>query len=203
MSIANPYKDPDAYGFVTVGGSRLPGILTSIGLPERVYEFAIQNGYGQSKVTIYKGLGLLDGIEVVHFLRAPATATEKDDFEVLRDDFMPFLIPGWPNNLVGKPRAFPLVHPDAQWLGLKRAHLIGFECPKMQAPGDPSRWYKMRFQEDQPQKRIPVGPPEPAKINGPPAPRDAWEATMLDGLAKWKSTDDAPVGGIFGAFFGG
>lgn len=187
MSIANPYKDPDAYGYVTIGGSRMPGVLTALGLPERVYEFAVQQGYGQSKVTVYRTLGLLESIEVTHFLRAPGTPSEKDDFEILRDDFMPFLIPGWPNNLVSKPRAFPFVHPDAQWLGLKRAHLIGFECSKQMTPGDPSRWYKMRFQEDQPQKRIPVGPPEPAKINGPPAPKDAIEAALASALEDFKA----------------
>lgn len=187
MSIANPYKDPDAYGYVTVGGTRLPGIMTSIALPERVYEFTVQAGYGQSKATVYKSLGLLESIEVVHFLRTNPDPNARDDFDILRDDFMPFLIPGWPNNLVGKPRAFPVVHPDAQWLGLKRAHLVAFECPKMQNLGDPSRWYKMRFQEDQPVKRIPVGPPEPAKINGPPAPKDKFEQLLLNAVADFKA----------------
>lgn len=186
MSIPNPLKNPDAYGYVTVGGSRLPGILTAIGLPERKYEFAVQQGYGQSKVTIYRSLGLLESIEVTHFLRASSTPDARDDFDILRDDFMPFLIPGWPNKLTGKPRAFPFVHPDAQWLGLKRAHLIAFEHPKQMTPGDPSRWYKMVFQEDQPQQRIPVGPPEPAKINGPPQPKDQFEATLLKALSDFK-----------------
>jgi hypothetical protein len=187
MSIANPYKDPDAYGHVTVGGTRLPGILTALGLPERVYEFAVQNGYGQSKVTIYKSLGLLESIEVVHFLQPNPDRNARDDFDILRDDFMPFLIPGWPNNLVSKPRAFPFVHPDAQWLGLKRSHLTAFGHPKQMTPGDPSRWYTLRFQEDQPQKRIPVGPPEPAKINGPPAPKDKFEQLLLNAVADFKA----------------
>lgn len=186
MSIANPLKNPDAYGYVTVGGSRMPGILTAIGVPERAYEFAVQNGYGQTQVTIYRAIKLIDGIELVHFLRSPKTPDEKDDFEILRDDFMPFLIPGWPNNIIKKPRAFPLVHPELQWVGLKRAHLVGFEAPKPMTPGDPSRWYKLRFQEDLPQKIIPVGPPEPAKINGPPAPKDAIEASFLKAVEDFK-----------------
>jgi hypothetical protein len=173
-------------------------VLTAIGLPERLYEFAVQAGYGQSKVTIYRMLGLLEAIDVTHFLRAPKTPDEKDDFEILRDDFMPFLIPGWPNKLTGKPRAFPFVHPDAQWLGLKRAHLIGFEHPKQMTPGDPSRWYKMRFQEDQPQQKIPAGKPEPAKINGPPKPKDAMEATVLKAVEAFTSGD-----GLASLFSGG
>lgn len=197
MSIPNPYKTPDAYGFVTVGGTRLPGILTAIELPARVYEFTIQNGYGQGKVTIYKSLNLLDGITVTHFLQSATSANARDDFDILRDDFMPFLIPGWPNKLTGKPRAFPFVHPEAQWLGLKRAHLVSFECPKMANPGDPSRWYKMSFQEDVPQQKIPVGKPEPAKLKGPPAPKDALEATVV------KALDTFTSGGGITSIFGG
>jgi hypothetical protein len=187
VSIPNPYKNPEAYGFVTLGGTRLPGILTAIGVPERKYEFTVQQGLGQTSATIYKAIGLIDGIELVHFLRAPKTPDEKDDYEILRDDFMPFLIKGWPNNLVGRPKAYPLVHPELQWVGMKRAHLIGFEPPKPATPGDPSRWYKMRFQEDLPPKRIPVGPPEPAKLNGPPVPKDAIEAAFLKAFEDFKA----------------
>ena len=198
MSIPSPYKNPDAYGFVTVGGTRLPGILTAIELPERTYEFTIQQGYGQGKVTIYKSIDLLDGITVTHFLRSGATPNDRDDFDILRDDFMPFLIPGWPNKLTAKPRAFPFVHPEAQWLGLKRAHLKAFACPKMANPGDPSRWYKMTFQEDVPQQKIPVGKPEPAKLKGPPAPKDALEATVSKALEAFTSGD-----GLTSIFGGG
>lgn len=165
----------------------MPGILTAIGLPGRKYEFAVQQGYGQTKVTIYRMLDILDGIEVEHYLRPAETPSARDDFEILRDDFMPFLIPGWPNKLIGRPKAYPFVHPEAQWLGLKRAHLIEFECPKMKNSGDPGRWYKMRFQEDVPQKTIPVGPPEPAKLNGPPAPKDAIEAALATALEDFKA----------------
>jgi hypothetical protein len=190
MSIPNPYKNPDAYGQVTIGGSVLPGILTALGLPARAYEFAVQQGYGATQVTIYRTTKILDTIEVVQFLRSPNPdrPNERDDFDTLRDVFMPLLIPGWPNKITGKPRAFPFVHPDAQWLGLKKSHLTAFEHPKMMTPGDPSRSYKLVFQEDMPQTRIPTGPPEPAKINGPPAPTTVNEATLLKLLADFKGT---------------
>lgn len=184
MSIPSPYKNPNAVGFVTVGGSRLPGVLTSLTVPARVYEFAVQNGYGQSKVTIYKALGLLESIKLVHFLR-PSANGARDDFEILQD-FMKFLIPGWPNNLIGRPKAYPIVHPALQWLGAKRVHLTSFSWPEQMAPGDPSRWYELTFQEDQPQKIIPAGPPEPAKINGPPKPQDVNDLTNLQLLATFK-----------------
>jgi hypothetical protein len=187
MSIPNPYTTPDPYGFVEIGGSRMPGVLTSITYPDRTYEYAEQNGYGATQVTVYRTTKVITGIEVLHFLRDTPNGAS-GDFEKLRDVFMPLLIPGWPNKITGKPRAFPLTHPDAQWLGVRRVHLTHFACPKMQTPGDPSRWYKMIFQEDMPQTRIPTGPPEPANINGPPAPTTVNEAALLKLLADFKGT---------------
>lgn len=186
MSIANPYTNPEAFGAVYVGGSRMPGILTTVTLPARQWEFNVQSGIGQTKSTIYKSLGLLETIELVHYIE-PNRNGARGDYEVLRDEFLPLLIPGWPNKLNVRPKAFPLTHPWLQWLGLRRAHLTAIHAPEMMAVGDPSYTYKMVFQEDAPKLVIPTGPPEPAKINGPPAPKDALEAAVASALAQFKA----------------
>jgi hypothetical protein len=185
MSIAHPLRDSGPWGRVEVGGSVLPGVLTDIAVPPRVWEWAVQQGYGQTKVTIYKATGLLEAISFTHFLKLD---TRADDWDLLTSTFLPTLIPGWPNAYTGKPRSFPVVHPAIQFLGGKRVHLAKLFAP-VPPPGEKiPQFYTLEFQEDVPQKRIPVGPAEPAKINGPPAPKDAFEATLLNALAAFKST---------------
>lgn len=184
MSIAHPLRDSDAWGRVIVGGSVLPGVLTEMSVPPRVWEWAVQNGYGQSKVTIYKATGILEAISFTHFLKLD---TRADDWDTLTKTYLPSLIKGWPNAYQGKPRSFPVVHPAIQFLGGKRIHLA-----KLHAPVPPSgekipQYYTLEFQEDVPDKKIPAGPPEPAKINGPPAPKDQLEAALLSALATFKA----------------
>lgn len=184
MTIAHPLRQADEWGRVVVGGSVLPGVLTELSVPPRVWEWAVQQGYGQTKVTIYRSTGILEAITFTHFL---ILGTAADDWDTLTTKFLPTLIPGWPNAYAGKPRSFPVVHPAIQFLGGKRIHLS-----KMFAPTPPQgekipQYYTLEFQEDVPQKRIPVGPPEPAKINGPPAPTNQLEALLLKGLADFKA----------------
>lgn len=180
MTIAHPLRDGDAWGRVEIGGSVLPGILTDIVVPPRVWEWAVQQGYGQTKVTIYRSTGVLEAISFTHFLRLD---TRADDWDALTEAFLPTLIPGWPNAYQSRPRSLPVTHPAIQFLGGKRIHLT-----KMFAPVPPQgekipQYYTLEFQEDVPQKKISVGPAEPAKLNGPPTPKDAFEKTLLDSLA--------------------
>lgn len=183
MSIAHPLRQSDAWGRVVVGGSVMPGVLTEMSVPPRVWEWAVQNGYGQTKVTIYRSTGILDAITFTHFLRLD---TREDDWDLLTKVYLPSLIPGWPNAYAGKPRSFPVVHPAIQFLGGKRIHLAKMFAP-VPPPGEKiPQFYTLEFQEDVPQKRIPVGPPEPAKINGPPLPQNGWERVLLQGLADYK-----------------
>jgi len=179
--IANPYTDPAAWRQFIVGGSAMPGILTALGLPDREYEYAIQMGYGSTQVVIYRATKIIDGIEVVHFLR-PTTANDPGDWP-LWEAWMRSMVKGWPAAFTGKPPAYPIVHPMAQVVGLAKASLKSYGAPFQMIPGDPSYWYKVRFVEYAPQKKIPTGPTEPAKLNGPPVPKDAFEGAVLTGLS--------------------
>ena len=192
MSVPNPYLFPAEWGRVLVGGSVLPGVLTSITVGSRKYVFTKQKGYGLTEVTIYSTTEAIDGIAVEHFIR-PNVGDALGDFEELRDKFMPTLIKGWPNQLAGKPLAFPFDHPMAQWVGLKRAHLTEVSPPYTKIENDPSYWYRLVFQEDIKQTILKPGPAEPAKINGPPTPKDAFEATLLQGLAAFTGKPVAQV----------
>jgi hypothetical protein len=181
--IANPHTDPDAWGSFIVGGSPMPGILTSIGLPDRAYEYAIQNGYGSTKVVIYRATGIIDGLELVHFLR-PTTDTDLGDWDKW-ETWMKSMVRGWPAKFAGKPPAFPAVHPATQIVGMSKMSLKTYGAPYQQIPNDPSYWYKVSFVEYAPQTKIPTGPTEPAQINGPPQPKDAFEAMVLNGLGSF------------------
>ena len=121
MSIAHPLRDSTDWGRVLIGGSVLPGILTEMAVPPRVWEWAVQNGYGQSKVTIYRSTGILEEISFTHFLGLKTTGA--DDWTALTTGFLPTLIPGWPNAYQKKPRSLPAVHPALQFLCAKRVHL--------------------------------------------------------------------------------
>ena len=190
MSIEHPLRNGSAWGRVDIGGSTLPGILTDIVVPPRGWEWAVQQGYGQTKVTIYKSTGILEAITFTHFLELDTAA---DDWDTLTNTFLPTLIPGWPNAYQGRPKSFSVTHPAIQFLGGRRVHLT-----KMFAPVPPQgekipQYYTLEFQEDVPQKRIPVGPAEPAKINGPPSPKDAFEKQLLEGLAAFTGKPVAQV----------
>ncbi len=186
VTIANPYLVPDAWKRVTLGGSLLPGIITAITIGPRKYAFTKQKDLGGTEVTIYSTMEAIDGIKVDLFLR-PNVGAAPGDFELLRDGFMPLLIPGWPNSIIGKPRSFPFDYPGAQWLGIKRAHLTDLHAPGITIPGDPSYWYSLVFGEDLPRKKIVTGPTEPAKINGPPIP------TTVNELSQYRA-----AAGLFG-----
>lgn len=175
--IANPYTDPAAWRQFIVGGSAMPGILTALGLPDREYEYAIQMGYGSTQVVIYRATKIIDGIEVVHFLR-PTTANDPGDWP-LWEAWMKSMVKGWPVQFTGKPPAYPIVHPMAQVVGLTKANLKSYGAPFQMVAGDPSYWYKVRFVEYAPQKKIPTGPTEPAQINGRPTPRN-WMEGVVD-----------------------
>ena len=109
--IPSPYTNPEAWATFIVGGSAMPGVLTRVGMPRRKYEYAIQNGYGQGKVVIYRATGILEGIEVEHYIEPPDDTTPGD--WDLWEAWMQSMIKGWPAQFQGKPPAFPAVHPAA------------------------------------------------------------------------------------------
>lgn len=175
--IAHPVQSSADWGRVLVGGSVFPGILTSMTVPPRVWEWAVQQGYGQTKVTIYRSTGILEKISFTHFLQLETTGA--DDWRTLTQQFLPVLIPGWPNQYAGKPKSLPLTHPAVQFLGAQRTHLVELHAPVPPQGEMIPEYYTIIVGEDVPQTRLTTGPPEPAKINGPPTPKNQIEATLL------------------------
>lgn len=182
-TIAHPVQNADDWGRVLIGGSVLPGILEEAIVPPRVWEWAVQQGFGQSKITVYRSTGILEEITFRHFLRLRATAA--DDWALL-ETYLRTLIPGWPNNYIGKPKSLPVIHPAVQFLGCKRVHLTKLFAPKPPAGEKIPQYYEVTFQEDVPDKRPKTGPAEPAQLNGVPKPKDLLEASLLQGLASFK-----------------
>jgi hypothetical protein len=184
--IANPYTNPESWGAFLVGGSPMPGLLTAMGLPDRQYEYAVQNGFGVGgKVVIYRTTGILESIELTHYIRPNDVAGNGGDWD-LWESWMRTMVPGWPTRYKSKPKAYPVTHPATQSLGLARAILKSYGAPFQAIPNDPSYFYKIVFIEWSPQQRIPTGPPEPAKVNGPPVPTDALTSAVLAALAEFK-----------------
>jgi hypothetical protein len=179
--IAHPLREASEWGRVLVGGSIFPGILTEMIVPPRVWEWVIQNGYGQSKVTIFRSTGVLEKISFTHFLDLKTTGA--DDWQILTTQFVPTLIPGWPTKYARKPRSMQLEHPAIQFLGGKRAHMVELHAPAPPSGEKIPQLYTIVWGEDVPQTRINPGPAEPAKTNGPPKPKDANDLALYSILA--------------------
>lgn len=182
-TIPHPVQNSDDWGRVLIGGSVLPGKLDEITVPPRVWEWAVQQGFGQSKITVYRSTGILEEIKFRYFLDLKTTGA--DDWALL-ETFLRVLIPGWPDKYIAKPRSMPIIHPAVQFLGGKRVHLA-----KLFAPIPPSgekipQFYELTVQEDVPDKRPKTGPAEPAQLNGVPRPKDFADAALLQGLADFK-----------------
>lgn len=193
MSIPHPVRDAEAWARVLIGGSRLPGILTEAQPSSRKWKWTVQSGYAQSEVTIFKGTGLLETITFTHFLRLTDTPTpaqlqqQIDDWEALTTGFLPTLIPGYPVQYKGKPKALPVDHPALQFLACGRIHLVELHPLEYPAGEKIPQFYKLTFQEDVPRQTFSTGPAEPAKLNGPPTPQDANEAALLAAMKKFLS----------------
>lgn len=176
--IANPYDNPDAWGIVKIGGATMPGVLESLGLPPRKYEWAVQQGLGVGgPATIYRYCNLIESIEIAQFLDTVQA------FEIAETMCKTLVGPKWPNEVKVKPKAYLMEHPALQWVGVRRVALRELEAPK---PVGNLKWmWLVRVIEDSPRRPVQTGPPEPAKINGPPQPQDALEAALVGALAEF------------------
>jgi hypothetical protein len=181
--IAHPLQNGSEWGRVLIGGSVFPGILTSMTVPPRVWEWATQNGYGQTKVTIYRSTGVLDKISFTHWLNLKTTGA--DDWNALCTQFVPTLIPGWPTKYAGKPRSMQLVHPAVQFLGAKRAHMVELHAPEPPSGEKIPQFYTIVWGEDVPQTIIKPGVAEPAVIKGPPKPQDLADLALYSFAAQF------------------
>lgn len=180
ISIADPYENPDAWGQLLCSGIAVPGILTAVGVPDQTYELVEQNGIGTTKVLVYRAANLIKGAVFTHFI---PRGTWND---VLK--FMNIIRPGFPKGKTKKPGAFIWSHPALQWVGVERAMVQAYGPPTQSIPGDRAWWYSLKIDEYVPKQTVKTGEPEPAKTNGAPAPKDAFEAALDAKLQEWLST---------------
>ena len=176
MSIAHPIRNAEEYGRVLIGGSRLPGILTEVAVPARKFNWTVQKGFGISMVTAFASVDILTGITFTHFLNLKTTGA--DDWAALQA-YLRVLLPKWPNDVQTKPKSFIVDYPLLQYLGAKRIHLTDFSAPEPPSGEKIPQFYKVTFQEDIPNRKPPVGTAEPAKTNGPPEPKNQYEAALF------------------------
>lgn len=182
-TIAHPLQNSADWGRVLIGGSVLPGILDEITVPPRVWEWAVQQGFGQSKITVFRSTGILEEIRFRYFLNLKTTGA--DDWALL-ETFLRVMLPGWPDKYIQKPKSLPIVHPAVQFLGGKRVHLAKLFAPVPPQGEKIPQFYELTVQEDVPDKRPKTGPAEPAQLNGVPKPKSLLDATLLQGLADFK-----------------
>lgn len=182
-AIAHPLRDSADWGRVLIGGSVLPGKLTEIVVPARVFNWAAQKGYGLSNITVFQNVDVLSGITFTHFLDLKTTGA--DDWTLL-ETFLKTLLPKWPTNIQVKPKSLPVIHPAIQFLGGNRVHLAKFYAPEPPSGEKIPQYYKIEFQEDIPDARPKTGPSEPAQLNGVPSPKDQADLANLTALAAFK-----------------
>jgi hypothetical protein len=178
--IASPFTAPEKWGTITVGGIAIPGHLVSVDGLSRPYEWAVQMGLGLGgAATLFRTSKLIESAKVV------IAVPDEDSWQALLT-FMPILIPGWPNNVKVKPPAFAVEHPMFAWVGLKQAALKSFDAPK-DISGKFNYVQGLEFIEYSKAIQIKTGPPEPAKLNGPPKPKDFLDQVLANALAEFKA----------------
>lgn len=168
MSILSPYEDLSAWNVVKVGGTPLPGVLISINGIKRVYEWVIQKGLGLAgAATIFRGSLLTDDITIVCKL------TDKDEFKACHS-FDGAITP----KKGQKPTAFDIQNAAFQWVQINKVAFKERPAPAYSGAGGWQVEYKLI--EYAKAIKIAVGPADPAKVDGPPKPKDAAEAAIQD-----------------------
>lgn len=180
ISIPDPYENPDPWGKLLCSGIQVPGILTAVGVPDQTYEWAEQNGFGATKVLVYRAANLIKGAAFTHFI---PRGTWNDVLQ-----FMGIIRPGFPRGKTKKPSAFSWTHPALQWVGAERMVVQAYGPPTQLIPNDRAWWYTIKIDEYVPKQTVKTGEPEPAKPNGTPQPKDAFEQAIATALLDWQKT---------------
>lgn len=170
--MTSPFTHPDEWGTVKLAGVPIPGIVVSVDGVKRPYEWAVQRALGQSgAVTIYRGENVADKIVIVSVLPDDETFSAAEDFNK-------YITP----KKGQRPAAFDIEHPAFAYVGILKVSLQVRPAPKDEGKGKWTMTYELlEYRKPVP---VPVGPADPAKIDGPPKPKDAIEQAIVDIVAQ-------------------
>lgn len=173
-TIANPFLsigESDAWGLIALGTTQFPGVIVDVDGVDRPYEWAVQRGLGLSgAATIYRAEQLAEGIKVTcHLLNA----IHWQQWQAFHDYTKP--------KKGTRPTAFPIGHPAFFAADIAKVVFKARPSPKHIGKRIWSVEYPL-LEYAKPIK-VPTGPADPAKIDGPPKPKDQLDEA-LSGLLK-------------------
>lgn len=177
----NPFVDPGPWGFVDVGGVRIPGVVTSIdgcGKPE---EWEVQKGTKENNAsTTWKGTKLAESIKIVTSLM---TAQSFDAYYLLRDTLRP--------KVGERPPALEIVSPIVNFNGISRVSVKDVLPPK-HVPGGNYWTGEIELIEFSPPKPADTGKPKGGSGaggsgNGQPDPNADAKAELDAAVAEAKA----------------
>jgi hypothetical protein len=147
----NPYEAPKAWGTITIGGVRVPGIILSIDGAEKPEEWIIQKGlYVSHAVSIWRGTKLAESIKILMNLY---NAVEFNKYHDVKNVLRP--------KLGGKPPALPIVNAGINFGGITR---VSVRLPGTPKPAEGLSWTaEIDLIEFNPPRQAPVGPADPPK----------------------------------------
>lgn len=156
-SALNPYVDPGPWGFVEIGGFRLPGVVRSIDGAEKPEEWSVQKASAKSNATtVWKGTKLAESIKIgIELPNREAFARYYELALLLRP------------KIGTKPPSHVVANPIINFSGITRVSTGNVAPPK---PSANNSWFgEVTLVEYNPEKDANTGPAGGAK---PPAGAD-------------------------------
>ncbi len=173
-TIANPFtslEEIKAWGRVGLSNTQFPGIVVAVDGVDRPIEWVAQNGIGLTGAAlIFKGTKLVEGSTITCELTNAIEFNEAIAF----NEFIT-TPPGT------RPRAHPIVHPA--FASAKVAKVVFSLIPSPKYAGKRKWIVTYGIKEYKKQVIVPIGPADPAKVDGPPKPKDAAETALAGMLA--------------------
>lgn len=174
-TVANPFltqAESNAWGIVLVDGKvPFPGVVVSVNGLIRPIDWQVQNAIGVTGAAlIYKGKKLVEGITIVCEL------TNAIHWQQWETHYAYIAVPDG-----ARPKVVTLGHPAFT----KLAKQVFKSYPEAPEYAGKRKWIATyTLNEYKKPVKVPTGPPDPAKIDGPPKPKDAAEQALAGLLNK-------------------
>lgn len=181
MSGPNPIDDPGYFKDVLIGGRPVPGRIKDITGLESQEEWVQQMAPGINGATkIWRRRKLIEGIKIIIVLNADTEERVKTNFADYFD-YIKHLKGG--TSVHKKPPAFDVTSTLFKSVFVRKVVYAGHTAPFPRV-GPPIECV-ITVDEYAKGARIPIGPPEPAKIDdSTPQPQDALAAQFQNAVAK-------------------
>jgi hypothetical protein len=155
----NPYVDSSPWGFVDVGGLRLPGVVLTVDGADKPEEWQVQKGTSSNNAsTVWKGTKLAESIKVVLALH---DAPSFDAYYQARDLLRP--------KIGTKPPAHSIANPAINFNGITRVSIKNIGAPKWVSSG--GYWTgEVELIEFNPEKPANAGSPKASAAGAKNAP---------------------------------